>query len=108
MAYLMRHRLPRMRIAVVGAGAIGTWIGAALAHAGHDVALLARGAHREAIERDGVRLTGAEELSIRVPVSADGPVDAVILAVKAQDLPSAADTVARLLGPDTPIVAAQN
>ncbi len=55
-----------------------------------------------------MRLTGAEELSIRVPVSADGPVDAVILAVKAQDLPSAADTVARLLGPDTPIVAAQN
>jgi 2-dehydropantoate 2-reductase len=101
-----------MRIAIVGAGAIGTWIGAALARAGHDVALLARGAHLEALRRDGVRVTGAEEYVVHPLATGDpgqvGPVDAVVLAVKAHDQLAAAPAVGALLGSGTAIVGAQN
>lgn len=95
-----------MRIAVAGAGAIGTWLGAALARAGHDVALLARGAHLEAIRAGGVRVRGAEEYDVRPAVEASGPVDVVFLSVKAHD--QASVDLAPLLGPDTAVVAAQN
>jgi 2-dehydropantoate 2-reductase len=95
-----------MRIAVAGAGAIGTWLGAALARSGHDVALLARGAHLEAVREAGVRVRGSEEYEVRPALAADGPVDVVILAVKAHDL--AGVRIAELLGPDTVVVAAQN
>jgi 2-dehydropantoate 2-reductase len=101
-----------MRIAVVGSGAIGTWIGAALARAGHDVHLVARGAHLEAILRDGVRVTGAEEYAVRTDASGDGggagPVDVILLSVKAHDQAGASATVRALLGPDTVVAVAQN
>lgn len=101
-----------MRIAVVGAGAIGTWVGAALARDGHDVALLARGAHLEALRAEGVRVTGADEFTVRPRVSADaaeiGPVDAVLLTVKAHDQAGAGAAAGPLLRPDTVVVAAQN
>ena len=45
-----------MRVAIVGAGSIGAVIGARLASAGHEVVLVARGAHLEAIRRDGLKL----------------------------------------------------
>jgi 2-dehydropantoate 2-reductase len=101
-----------MRIAVVGAGAIGTWLGAALSHAGHDVALIARGAHLEALRREGARVTGETEF-VADPLATDDPgaigtVDAVLLTVKAHDQLAVAPLVARLLGPHTAIVAAQN
>ena len=93
-----------MRIAVVGAGAIGTWLGAALARAGHEVALIARGPHLEALRRDGVRVTGAEEYAVRPHATGDaaqvGEVDVVLLAVKAHDQPAAAPAVRALLGGD--------
>jgi 2-dehydropantoate 2-reductase len=95
-----------MRIAVVGAGAIGTWLGAALSRSGHDVALLARGAHREAIRAGGVRVRGAEEYDVQPALDADGPVDVVLVAVKAHDL--AKIEVAHLLGDETVVLAAQN
>src|SRR4051812_30591730 len=101
-----------MRIGVVGAGAIGTWLGAALARSGHDVALIARGAHLDALRRDGARVTGAESYVTR-PLAVDdaaevGAVDAVLLTVKAHDQLAAAPSVQALLGPDTPIAVAQN
>jgi 2-dehydropantoate 2-reductase len=96
-----------MRIAVVGAGAIGTWLAAALSRAGEDVALLSRTAGF-----DEVRVTGTEEYVARPQITADaasiGPVDTVILAVKAHDQLAAAPSVQALLGPETSIVAAQN
>ena len=95
-----------MRIAVAGAGAIGTWLGAALARAGHDVTLLARGAHLEAMRAGGVRVRGAEAYEVRVGLDADGPVDAVFVTVKAHD--QAGLDLGGLLGPDTVVVAAQN
>jgi len=101
-----------MRIAVVGAGAIGTWLGAALARAGHEVALIARGPHLEALRRDGVRVTGAEEYAVRPQATGDaaqvGEVDVVLLTVKAHDQPAAAPAVRALLGGETVVVAAQN
>ncbi len=102
-----------MRIAVMGAGGIGTWVGAALARAGHDVALIARGAHLEAMRSDGVQIRDSEGGYVVHPqVTGDsrevGQVDAVILAVKAHDQAAAGPAVSALLGPGTMIVAAQN
>src|SRR4051812_22791673 len=103
-----------MRVAIVGAGAIGTWLGAALHRAGHDVALLARGAHLEALRRDGVRVVERDGAAYEArPLATDdavevGPVDAVVLAVKAHDQLAAAPAVRALLGPGTPVVVAQN
>jgi 2-dehydropantoate 2-reductase len=102
-----------MRIAVFGAGAVGTWLGAALARTEHDVVLVARGAHGAALAGAGARLRGDDGTEERVSVvvadpAAVGPVDVVIAAVKAHDLAAAAPQLARLVGPDTIIVGAQN
>ena len=59
---VQRPRMPRalrrglMRFAILGAGAIGAYVGAALARGGADVVLIARGPHLEALQRDGVRV----------------------------------------------------
>jgi 2-dehydropantoate 2-reductase len=101
------------RVAVMGAGAIGTWMGAALAGAGVDTTLVARGAHLEALRAGGARLLGPDGERI-VPVRAVGspaecgPVDVIIVAVKAHDLAVAGPLMAPLLGPGTTIVSAQN
>jgi 2-dehydropantoate 2-reductase len=103
-----------MRIAVVGAGAIGTWLGAALARSGHDVALIARGAHLDAMRSGGVRIVpaGKEPYEVAPLATGDpsevGPVDAVLLAVKAHQQATAGRAAAPLLGPDTTIVSVQN
>jgi 2-dehydropantoate 2-reductase len=102
-----------MHVAVVGAGAIGTWLGAALTRDDHDVALVARGRHLDAMRRDGVRIHAPDgAYTVRPLATADardvGPVDAVLLAVKAHDQAGAGAAVGALLGPQTPIVAVQN
>jgi 2-dehydropantoate 2-reductase len=104
-----------MRIAVVGSGAIGTWLGAALAQAGHDVALIARGAHLAAMRETGVRVEPADGDAYVVQALATGdaaeigPVDTVLLCVKAHDQAGAGAAYAEaLVTPSTTIVAAQN
>jgi len=102
-----------VRIAVVGAGAIGGALGGALALAGHDVSLVARGAHLEALQDRGLRLVGPDrEDVVRVQATDDpaqiGAVDAVLLTVKAHAQAEAGRMLAPLLGPETPVVAAQN
>ena len=77
-----------MRVAIVGAGAIGAYVGAALHRAGVDVHLIARGAHLEAIQRDGVRVQSPRgDFTARPPATHDpaevGPVDHVFLGLKA-------------------------
>jgi 2-dehydropantoate 2-reductase len=104
------------RFAVVGAGAIGSWLGGALARAGHDVAFLARGAALEAIRTHGLRIEHPDEAYTVHPRATDDPsqvgeVDAVFLAVKAHAQPAAGPAVHALLaasGPDVPVVGAQN
>ncbi|HXT71636.1 MAG TPA: 2-dehydropantoate 2-reductase [Vicinamibacterales bacterium] len=102
-----------MKIVIAGAGAIGGYIGARLAHAGADVVLFARGAHLRAMQERGLRVTSAEgDFEVRPQVSGDletiGTADVVFLGVKAHGLTSLAPQIAPLLGPDTTVVSTQN
>lgn len=103
-----------MRIAIVGAGAVGGYFGARLARAGQEVAVVARGAHLEAIRRDGLQVKSQAlgDVVARVTASADpreiGPVDLVVFTVKTYDNPSAIPLLAPLLGPDTAVLTLQN
>ena len=102
-----------MRICVFGAGAIGGNFAARLADAGNEVSVVVRGAHLEAIRANGLTLiAGDRKIVARVRASdrpADlGPQDAVISTLKATGLGALADSVGPLLGPDTPVVFAQN
>jgi len=102
-----------MRFAVVGAGAIGTFVGASLADAGFDVTLVGRGDHVAAMLANGVEVRGARR-TFRVRVRATtavaevGSVDCVLLTVKAHDVPAVAGALEPLLRADTTIVAMQN
>ncbi len=102
------------RYVVFGAGAIGGVVGARLAQSGHDVALVARGAHREAIAERGLRVDDPDGSAVvRVPVTDDvatldlGPDDIVFLSVKGQDTPAALDALAPW-APELPVVCLQN
>ena len=102
-----------MRIAVLGAGAIGAYVGAALARGGADVHLVARGANLEAMRRDGVHvLSPRGDFSARPPATDDpreiGPVDLVVLGLKAHDYATAQPLLEPLLAAKTAVVAAQN
>lgn len=102
-----------MRICVFGAGAVGGHIAAKLAASGHEVAVVARGAHLKAIREKGLVLHGGErEIHATVHASerpADlGRQDAVFVTLKASGLRAFADGAAPLLGPDTACVFVQN
>jgi 2-dehydropantoate 2-reductase len=104
-----------MKIAIVGAGAIGGYAGVKLALAGERVTFLARGANLEAIRSRGVKLIlsdGRELLASDVQASADyslvGPQDIVIIAVKAHQMDAVANDVPKLFGPETAVVTMQN
>jgi 2-dehydropantoate 2-reductase len=102
-----------MRIAVLGAGAIGAYVGAAVHRGGADVSLIARGPHMEAMRRDGVRVISPRgDFHARVPATDDpseiGTVDYVLLGLKAQDYASVGLLLEPLMGSKTSIVAAQN
>jgi len=102
-----------VRICVFGAGAVGGHFAVQLAASGHDVSVIARGPHLEAIRADGlVLLKGGERIVARVPAADDprtiGPVDFVLVTLKAAGLETFADRVAPLLGRDTAVVFAQN
>jgi 2-dehydropantoate 2-reductase len=104
-----------VRVCIVGAGAIGGYLGAKLAMAGAAVTLIARGAHLEAIQRDGLAIEAANNSCEVVhpalataDMAAAGPQDYVIVAVKAQSLPALAAPMRALYGPETAVVYAQN
>jgi len=104
-----------MKIAIVGAGAIGGYAGVKLALAGERVTFIARGANLDAIRSRGVRLilNDSTELVTRdVQATADygaaGPQDVVIVAVKAHQLDAVANGVPKLFGPQTVVVTMQN
>ena len=86
-----------MKIAIIGVGAIGGYVGAQLAHAGEDVTFIARGANLEALKARGIRVImgdGSEKAVPRVKATADyaaaGPQDMVILAMKAHQVEAVA------------------
>ena len=102
-----------MKFAIVGAGAIGGFLGAKLALSGNPVTLIARGPHLKAIQEHGVRVRSPDgDLEARPSATDDfwavGPVDYVFLTVKAHGLPEVAPKLAPLLGPDTAVLPAQN
>jgi len=102
-----------MRICVFGAGAIGGNFAARLANAGHEVSVVARGAHLEAIRARGLTLLAGDKKIVAQVHASDrtadlGPQDAVISTLKATALGDLAASVTPLLGPDTPVVFAQN
>lgn len=102
-----------MKICIYGAGAIGGWIGAKLAHAGHDVSVVARGETLQALQLHGLRLE-EEQGTFSAPVcsSADpaelGVQDVVVVAVKAPAMADVAARIAPLLGPRTIVLTAMN
>ena len=98
-----------MNICIVGAGAIGGWIGARLALAGHEVSLVARGDTRSAIDTGGLQLTDMGDTRCVAVATADDPSafgiqDLIVLAVKAPTLPQVARSLEALVGPETQIV----
>jgi 2-dehydropantoate 2-reductase len=103
-----------MRIAVMAAGAVGGYFGGRIAAAGHDVAFIARGAHRDAIRRDGLRIesTGGDLHLKDVNVTDDarqvGAVDVVLFAVKLWDTETAGEEARPLVGPNTRVITLQN
>jgi 2-dehydropantoate 2-reductase len=104
-----------MKIAVIGAGAIGGLVGAKLALAGEDVTFIVRGANLSAIRANGFKLVSAEgqEQVARNVKATDsyeeaGPQDIVILAMKAHQVEAVANDVPKLFGPETMVVTMQN
>ena len=102
-----------MKVVIAGAGAIGGYIGARLAHAGADVVLFARGPHLRAMQQHGVRVISPDgDFSARPQVSDDlatiGVADVVFLGVKAHSLTGLAPALRPLFGPDTVVVSTQN
>ena len=106
-----------MHIGIVGAGAIGGMVGGKLALAGNDVTFIARGAHLEAMRRDGLRLVmnredGGNRLVRPVRATDDfrhaGRQDLVILSLKAHQIAAVAGDMHYLYRPHTPVVTMQN
>ncbi len=102
-----------MKFAVVGAGAIGAYVGAALSRGGADVTLVARGAQLEALQRSGVRVrsplgdfTAHPEATGDLGAVSDA--DVVLVTLKAYSLPELAPGLGSLLAPGTVTVWAQN
>jgi 2-dehydropantoate 2-reductase len=104
-----------MKLAIIGAGAIGGYVGAKLALAGEDVTFIVRGANLDAIRKNGIKLImndGAEHVASDVRATSDyaeaGEHDVVILAMKAHQVEAVADDVPKLFGADTTVVTMQN
>ncbi|WP_018045825.1 2-dehydropantoate 2-reductase [Methylobacterium sp. 88A] len=104
-----------MSIAIVGAGAIGGFLGVRLANIGEDVTFIARGANLDAIRANGMRLieeNGSEihvkNLTATKSMEEAGVHDVVLLTVKAHQVGPIADDLHHLIGPDTIVVTMQN
>ena len=101
------------RVAVFGAGAVGSYLGSRLAAARADVHLIARGAHLAALRERGLTLITPEGISTTSVWATDnpatiGPVDIVLFCVKSYDTASAAEQLAPLIGPQTVVMSIQN
>lgn len=98
-----------MRVVVVGAGGLGSYVGAVLHRAGHDVVLVARGEHAEAIRREGLKVSTADGDFVVRPtcrssaLEVDG-IDLALVGVKAFSLDEVAPQVAHLAGAGSVVV----
>ena len=101
------------RVCIYGAGAIGGWLGVALARAGCELSAVARGQTLAALQHNGLTLVhGQERETVAVNAQQDpaalGMQDVVVIAVKAPSMPDVARAVAPLLGPQTLVLTAMN
>ena len=101
------------KVAVVGAGAVGSFYGAMLARAGHPVVLIGRPAHVEAIRRDGLKLemggrTETVALDAHSEIVAARDADLVLVSVKSSDTEAVARELAPLLASNAVVVSLQN
>jgi 2-dehydropantoate 2-reductase len=104
-----------MRFVLIGPGAVGGVVGGRMAQHGHDVVLVARGAHREAIAARGLTVEWPEgSVTLPIPVVGSpaeltfGDDDVVIVAVKSQDTAGVIEALAAVAPPTTPVVCLQN
>ena len=103
-----------MKIAIMGSGGVGGYFGAKMALAGHDVTFIARGAHLDAMRRDGLTVkTDKGTMKVDPAQATDDPgsigtVDAVLFATKLYDTTEAAEALKPAMGPDTYVVTVQN
>lgn len=103
-----------MRFAILGSGAVGGYFGAKLARSGQDVTFIARGAHLEAIRERGLAVQSSKlgDFTVKAAAESDtsrvGPVDVVIVSVKAYDNATALPMLKPMIGPDTVVLTLQN
>lgn len=103
-----------MKTLIMGAGAVGGYFGAKLAKAGDTVYLVARGAHLDAIQRFGLRVTGTiGDYVAHLPADSDPAAfgitpDLILMGVKSMDTPGAIGQLTPVMGPNTQILAIQN
>jgi 2-dehydropantoate 2-reductase len=103
-----------VRIGVMAAGAVGGYFGARMAAAGHDVTFIARGAHGDALRRNGLKLESAlgdlylNNLKVTDDPAQVGTVDVVLFAVKLWDTEKAAEQTRALVGHNTRVISLQN
>jgi len=103
-----------MKFAILGSGAVGGYFGAKLARAGQDVTFIARGAHLEAIRAAGLQVKSPALGDFQVTAAAEsdtakvGPVDVVIVSVKAYDNATALPMLKPMMGPETVVLTLQN
>lgn len=102
-----------MKVAVMGAGAVGSYIGAMLARAGHDITLIARASHVDAIRARGLILDSRHfngSVSVKATTEAFGVAgaDVVLLCVKSFDTETAGRAMAPHLAPDATVLCFQN
>jgi 2-dehydropantoate 2-reductase len=103
-----------MKFAILGSGAVGGYYGAKLARGGHDVTFIARGAHLAAIREHGLQIRSPMlgDFVVRAAAEEDtakvGPVDVVIVSVKAYDNDTALPLLRPMLGPKTTVLTVQN
>ena len=103
-----------MKIAIIGSGGVGGYFGARLAASGQDVTFVARGAHLEAMQKNGLKVFSAlgdlqlPEVKATSDTAIIGPVDVVMVAVKLWATEEAAAAAKPLIGPNTVVVSFQN
>lgn len=103
-----------MKIAVMGAGALGGYFGGRLAQAGHEVWLIARGGHLEAIRRDGLRIISPKGDAHLTDIHATGSpadvgtADVILFMVKNRDVEGAAEAIRPMIGDHSMVVTCQN
>lgn len=103
----------KVRVAVMGAGAVGGYFGARLAASGHEVSFIARGGHLEAMRAEGLKVKSVQgDLHIRSLFASEpteiGPVDLILFCVKSYSTEEAAKESAPLVGKETIILSLQN